>query len=60
MRSRKRYPMITDDSKKKLTEMSLKNAHTELVNAMVRMKLLGNRCLETVTLKKGCNHLTKI
>ena len=60
MCSRKRYPMITDDSKKKLTEMSLKNAHTELVNAMVRMKLLGNRCLETVTLKKGCNHLTKI
>ena len=59
MRSRKRYSIITA-TQKKLTEMSLKNAHTELVNAMVRMKLLGNRCLETVTLKKGCNHLTKI
>ena len=59
MRSRKRYPMITDDSKK-IDGNSLKNAHTELVNPMVRMKLLGNRCLETVTLKKGCNHLTKI
>ena len=35
MRSRKRYPVITDDSKKKLTEMSLKNVHTELVNARV-------------------------
>ena len=35
MRSRKRYPVITYDSKKKIDGNVIKNVHTELVNARV-------------------------